>query len=520
VCTLASGACTINIPADSLSNGTDTLTVAYSGDSSYNAGNGTATVTVNILTPTVTVKPLPTNLNTVTPLQVTATVTGTGVTPTGTVSLWGLLGSTPGNGLSLVGTLSGGSYTFTVPALELYAGSDTLTVTYSGDTVYVPGSGTSVVTVTKTAPTITVTPSATSLYSNVALTVTGTVTSTASMNPTGTVTLTGGGYTSSATPLSGTSYSIVIPVNSLSGGSDTLTVTYSGDTFFATVNNSTTVTVTTYVPLIPSVTVTPASNSVDSGSSLNVTGTVSGTGTTPTGTVTLSGGGYTSAAQALDSSGNYSITIPANSLSAGNDTLTASYGGDINYATGTGMASVTVTQSIYALAATSPGAIAPGGTATSTVTVSSSTGYSGTVTLSCALTTSPSGATDLPSCSGINTIQPVGGTGATFTVYTTAASSELVWPKLGNGKGWAGAGGGAVLAFLVWLGIPARRRSWRSMLGVLMVMAALGSLAGCGGGSGGGNSGTTAGSYTFTVTGTGTPAVTPAPTTTFTVTVN
>jgi len=112
-------------------------------------------------------------------------------------------------------------------------------------------------------------------------------------------------------------------------------------------------------------------------------------------------------------------------------------------------------------------------------------------------------------------------------VYTTAASAALAYPKLpgrGNGRGLFGAGGGAVLAFLVFLGIPARRRSWRSMLGLLVLMTALGSLAACGGGGGGGggggNPGTMAGTYTFTVTGTGNPTVTPPPTATFTVTVN
>jgi len=110
-----------------------------------------------------------------------------------------------------------------------------------------------------------------------------------------------------------------------------------------------------------------------------------------------------------------------------------------------------------------------------------------------------------------------------ITVYTTAATATLSYPKL-PGRGWAGAGGGAVLAFLLFLGIPARRRSWRSMLGILVMMTALGSLAACGGGITGSNStgttGTTAGTYTFTVTGTGNPTVTPAPTATFTVTVN
>jgi hypothetical protein len=95
------------------------------------------------------------------------------------------------------------------------------------------------------------------------------------------------------------------------------------------------------------------------------------------------------------------------------------------------------------------------------------------------------------------------------------------------GKGWLGAGSGAVLALLIFFGIPARRRSWRSMLGVLIAFAALGVLSSCGGGNSGGGGGggqndpgTTAGAYTYTVTATPTPSVSPTVTTTFTVTVN
>jgi trimeric autotransporter adhesin len=162
--------------------------------------------------------------------------------------------------------------------------------------------------------------------------------------------------------------------------------------------------------------------------------------------------------------------------------------------------------------------------------VSSSNGYAGTITLSCALTGEPASATNLPSCSPSGTIALSATTtsgSATMSVTTAATTvSALAYPKVSNGKGWMGMGGGAVLAFLVFLGIPARRRSWRAMLGLVVLIAALGSLSACGGGGGGGGGtttipGTTAGTYTFTVTAQGSPSPTstPAPQT-FTVIVN
>lgn len=284
------------------------------------------------------------------------------------------------------------------------------------------------------------------------------------------------------------------------------------------------------------VTVTPAQTTLSASSALSVPVTVTSTSeTTPTGTVTLLGGGYTSGAEPL-SSGAYTFSIPANSLSVGSDLLTVSYSGDASTLAAIGSATVTVTGSTpssatFTLSASSPSSVDPGSTATSTVTVSSSDGYAGTVTLACALTTSPSGATDPPTCSAGSSTVTLSTTTtsgmATVTVSTTAPSSSSAFtrPGPGKGKGWAGAGGGAVLAFLILLGIPARRRKWRSMLGAVALMAALGGLAGCGDFwqspyTSSTTPGTTAGTYTFTVTGSGDPAVTPAVTTTFTVTVN
>ena len=79
----------------------------------------------------------------------------------------------------------------------------------------------------------------------------------------------------------------------------------------------------------PTVTVSPSTSSVTTAQSLSVTVTVTGGTATPTGSVTLSGGGYTSAAATL-SGGSVTINIPAGSLAVGSDTLTASYTPDAN----------------------------------------------------------------------------------------------------------------------------------------------------------------------------------------------
>jgi subtilase family serine protease len=390
------------------------------------------------------------------------------------------------------------------------------------------------------AATVTVTPGQTSINSNNTLSVTVTVASTAAggVTPTGIVTLTGGIFNGQGTLSSSGSYIFTLPAYSLGAGTDTLTANYNGDAVYGAASNTAQVTVTTVVALTPTVTVTPASNTVDSNSSLNVTATVSGTGVTPTGTVTLSGGGLNPSLVGTLSGGSYMFTIPAGSLTAGGDTLTVTYSGDANYSSGSNTANVTVTASTFSLTQTpivvTPSTIAPGASATATVTVAGTGGYSGTVTLTCQLQSTTAVGGDGATCTGggspgvnLSAANPVAPT-VVFTVGTTAPVAELRYPDVrGKGRGWMGAGGGAVLALLVFLGIPARRRSWRQMLGMVVLMAALGSLSACGGGSSGGGGGggqsdpgTTAGTYTFLVQGTGNPSVTPAVSTTFTVTVN
>jgi hypothetical protein len=155
--------------------------------------------------------------------------------------------------------------------------------------------------------------------------------------------------------------------------------------------------------------------------------------------------------------------------------------------------------------------IAPGAASgnTSTITVTPTGGFTGSVALTATLTDQPSGAQDVPTLS-FGSTNPVSITGtqagtAILTISTTAASSSSVSYPEGQGFRWKAAGGVALAGMLL-LGIPARRRCWRALLSMLILLVALaGGMLACGGGNNGGggtgNPGTTAGTYTVTVTG-------------------
>jgi subtilase family serine protease len=277
--------------------------------------------------------------------------------------------------------------------------------------------------------------------------------------------------------------------------------------------------------------ITPSATAITSLQGLTVTIVVTGTLGIPTGTVSLSGGGYGPSSTSLDATGTASFTVAVGvlqpSVPPNGDILTATYSGDLDYATTTTSTTVTVTQAGFTLTASTPASATPGVTVTSNITVSTSNGYAGAVTLNCVIATMPSGAADVPACT-ITPAAPITlGSGATSgtataTFITTPPIASLERPHIG---GWESAGG-ALLALMVFFGIPAHRRNWRALVGLVVVAVALVSISACGSSttttSGGGpnsNPGTTAGTYTYALSGTGTPAYTP-PTATITLTVN
>jgi hypothetical protein len=94
--------------------------------------------------------------------------------------------------------------------------------------------------------------------------------------------------------------------------------------------------------LTPTVTIHSSAASINSNQTVTIYGAVSGTDGTPTGTVTLTGGGYSSS-QTL-SSGSYSFTIPYNTFTSTETvTLTVTYNGNSIYDSANNQTNVGVT---------------------------------------------------------------------------------------------------------------------------------------------------------------------------------
>jgi hypothetical protein len=183
----------------------------------------------------------------------------------------------------------------------------------------------------------------------------------------------------------------------------------------------------------------------------------------------------------------------------------------------------------FSISATTPSAVNPGTSATSTVTLIALNGYNFPVNLSCTVS---GGGTPAPSCSAsgafsTNPVTPTGGAGATstLTITTTGSSGALLHHSNTYYAMWLPVIGLSVVG-IGFSHAGSRRKKLLGLLMIATVMTALFLLPACssgskgGGGGGGGGGGTPAGSYTVTIKGTGTDARTITSKTTVTLTVN
>jgi hypothetical protein len=281
------------------------VTFTPSDTTDYNTVTGMVSLTVNKATPTVSAWP---TASAITYGQTLASSTLSG----GTASVSGTFSWTTSTTTPATGTTSEGVIFTATDAID-----------------YNAVAGTANVTVNKATPTVSAWPTASAITYGQTL-----ASSTLS-----------GGMASLTGAFEWTTPSIVP-----SGGTPSESATFTpGDTTdYNTVTGSVIVTVS---PETPTVTVTPGSSSITVTSPLSVTVAVSGGAgaATPTGSVTLSGGGYTTSATTL-TNGIAQINIPASSLTTGSITLIGSYTPDANsntsYKSASGNGQVTVNPAV------------------------------------------------------------------------------------------------------------------------------------------------------------------------------
>ena len=330
---LVGGAATITAE---LPTGVHLLSATYHGDGNFTGSTGTETQTVNQASTTTTVTSAPDPSRFGQPVTVTVTVApvapGAG-TPTGFVTV-------TVDGLGAVDLpLVGGTATLTTSALAV--GSHDITAVYGGDANFTGSFGTATQTVQRALTSTAVTSAPDPSGFGDTVTITATVTAVPAGTPTGTVTFTvdgPGGFTRTV-PV-GSGGTAVVTTSTLGAGTHTITADYSGDTGFTPSSGTDTQTVGK-AATTTSVTSSPDPSAF--GEPVTLTATVaratSGTGT-PTGTVTFTITGGPTLTATLDANGV--ATATTDTLGVGSHTITATYGGDADFASSTGTTSHTV----------------------------------------------------------------------------------------------------------------------------------------------------------------------------------
>ena len=391
--------------------GSHTITANYAGaGATFLASSGSATVALSRAAATVTgpaTQPVP--VSTGQAGSAVISVAGpynTIAAPTGTLT-YNILNASGVSVLSGTLTLTAGSRssTATIPIPStLPAGAYNVTVSYSGDTNYLPSSApvSIPVAVGVLTPAISWNPGAGSIPYGTGL---GSIL-TATASSAGSAVA--GTFTYTATSSGGSPFAVVAGTI-LPAGTYMLTATFTptNSASYAVVHSSITLVVT---KAGSAATLTSSSSTVAAGSTIVFTAAVSSAVGQPTGSVSFFDGTTLLATVGLSGA---TAVYSTSSLAGGAHSITATYSGDNNFAASTSSA-ITQTVQDFNLTLASPGGgtqtVLPGGTATYALTVGSTTGptFPGVIDLS--VSGIPPGATAtitpqvLPAGSGVTPV--------------------------------------------------------------------------------------------------------------------
>ena len=401
----------------------------------------------------------------------------------------------------------------------LAPGNHSFTFSYSGDPSFNPSAITTPITFTiqRGTTSLSAIANATTISSGGSLVVQASVAGNSDglplpgLAPTGNITITLGSQTQTV-PLvpyfppnpyvSGmvTQATATASFTNLSAGIYTLSGAYGGDANWAPATSSNgSITVTGPSTLLNSTTSVAISSpanadSIQPGTLVTLTATVAGgSGATvaPTGQVQFVSDGFlfgpnAGAIQLIPGTGTNStaaFTFTAYESLPGANQFYAIYSGDGVYNTSTsGQLQFNNDVGDFSILNNTPTiTVASGSPVSASLTLSSINEFSGSVTLSCAVTGS---GTPVPLCTIPATVAVPATGQATATVQFTTSIPAATTSQLGthsHGGLWV-AGGGTVFACVFLLGIPKRRRKWQTMLALLLFMGLSGAIVGCGGG--------------------------------------
>ena len=339
-----------------------------------------------------------------------ATVSSPSGAPTGTVTFK--------NGAASLGsvTLKAGIASLTTTTLT--PGAKSITAVYNGSAT-LPGSTSSVLSqvVNQGTTTVTLNSSLNPATYGQPVTFTATVSSLWG-TPTGTVTFQNGGASLGTFSLGGGVAEVTVAA--FNSGIKAIAAVYNGSAGFA---GSTSPVLNQEVNQAPTtVTLTPSLNPSAVGQTVTYTATVTSPSGTPSGTITFMYGSTATLAAGAAS-------FPVSWSTSGTQSVRASYQGSTDFAVSSGTLIQTVNSAStpsYTLtaAALNPSWFTPGSTSTSTITVIPANGYTGSVSLSCAMT---SGDAPAPGCSlSPPNVTVSGATAGTSTLTVSSTNSTAL----------------------------------------------------------------------------------------------
>ncbi|WP_336053081.1 Ig-like domain repeat protein [Streptomyces sp. CA2R101] len=428
------GTATISRPNPEVSDSPYTVAATYSGDDNFNPSAGADSQVVTKAVSTTTVSTTPSPSVTGQTVAFSATVEGvpaSSVTPTGTVTFDFGDGTAPVT-VPLADGAAGTTHAYANASQSPYA----VTVTYSGDANFTDSTGSSLHSVEQAATVTTVTAAPDPSVTGEAVTVTVSPVAPGAGIPTGEATFDfGDGSPVLTARLAGGSVTVTHVYTSAAGSPYTITAHYSGDGNFAPSDDTI---VHTVAPAETTTTVLSSATPAAVGQTVTLIARVTpvppGAGT-PTGTVTFDFGDGTPTVTA-PVSGNLATVTHAWTSTAGSPyTVTASYGGDGDFAASVGTAAQSVAMSVSTTSTTVSSAPDPsvvGGTVTFTAAVAVLPPASGT----------PTGSVTFAFGDGSPTVVVplAGGTATTTHTYTTSGSYSVTAAYSGDAD-FAGSSG-------------------------------------------------------------------------------